>query len=184
MTDPPVNRSPRTRDFGRGEDEYDTFFASAGDPNKALVPLDTPPAPPEFKPMRFAQRSLTCVKLLALQRKHKVITSVRGAGLMRGLELAVDAQPVVEAALKAGLRVNRTAERVATDQAQCHRLIGPQRAAHLKDAVGVVADRSERVHRQHIAGGGQQAEAGERVRITRVEGNCLIVEPARPLPPA
>lgn len=30
-------------DFGRGEDEYDTFFASAGDPNKALVPLDTPP---------------------------------------------------------------------------------------------------------------------------------------------
>lgn len=30
-------------DFGRGEDEYDTFFASAGDPNKALVPLDAPP---------------------------------------------------------------------------------------------------------------------------------------------
>ena len=31
---------------------------------------------------------------------------------MRGLELTVDAQPVVEAALKAGLLVNRTAERV------------------------------------------------------------------------
>ncbi|GAA3820483.1 FAD-dependent oxidoreductase [Nocardioides panacisoli] len=30
-------------DFGRGEDEYDTFFAGAGTPNKALVPLDTPP---------------------------------------------------------------------------------------------------------------------------------------------
>ncbi|WP_051485909.1 FAD-dependent oxidoreductase [Nocardioides sp. J54] len=30
-------------DFGRGEDEYDTFFASAGSPNKALVPLDQPP---------------------------------------------------------------------------------------------------------------------------------------------
>ncbi|MEV5003227.1 FAD-dependent oxidoreductase [Nocardioides sp. LML1-1-1.1] len=30
-------------DFGRGTDEYDTFFASAGSPNKALVPLDTPP---------------------------------------------------------------------------------------------------------------------------------------------
>lgn len=30
-------------DFGRGEDEYDTFFASAGSPNKALVPLDQAP---------------------------------------------------------------------------------------------------------------------------------------------
>lgn len=30
-------------DFGRGTDEYDTFFASAGSPNKALVPLDRPP---------------------------------------------------------------------------------------------------------------------------------------------
>lgn len=30
-------------DFGRGEDEYDTFFASAGSPNKALVPLDRAP---------------------------------------------------------------------------------------------------------------------------------------------
>jgi acetylornithine/N-succinyldiaminopimelate aminotransferase len=46
------------------------------------------------------------------KRKHQVVTSVRGAGLMRGLELAVDAQPVVEGALKAGLLVNRTAERV------------------------------------------------------------------------
>ena len=30
-------------DFGRGEDEYDTFFASAGSPNKALVPVDRAP---------------------------------------------------------------------------------------------------------------------------------------------
>lgn len=30
-------------DFGRGTDEYDTFFAAAGSPNKALVPLDQPP---------------------------------------------------------------------------------------------------------------------------------------------
>ena len=37
---------------------------------------------------------------------------MRGAGLMRGLELASTRQPVVEAALKAGLLVNRTAERV------------------------------------------------------------------------
>ena len=51
-------------------------------------------------------------QLVALQRKHPVVRSVRGAGLMRGLEVAVDAQPVVDAALKAGLLVNRTAERV------------------------------------------------------------------------
>jgi acetylornithine/N-succinyldiaminopimelate aminotransferase len=51
-------------------------------------------------------------RLLALKAQHKVISEVRGAGLMRGLELAVDAAPVVEAALKSGLLVNRTAERV------------------------------------------------------------------------
>ena len=51
-------------------------------------------------------------KLIGLQQKHHVVTSIRGAGLMRGLELAVDAQPVVEGALNAGLLVNRTAERV------------------------------------------------------------------------
>jgi acetylornithine/N-succinyldiaminopimelate aminotransferase len=50
--------------------------------------------------------------LLELQRKHKLVTAVRGAGLMRGLELAVDAQPVVAAALQQGLLVNRTAEKV------------------------------------------------------------------------
>lgn len=50
--------------------------------------------------------------LLGLQRKHKVVTAVRGAGLMRGLELTVDAQPVVATALQAGLLVNRTAEKV------------------------------------------------------------------------
>jgi 3-oxosteroid 1-dehydrogenase len=30
-------------DFGRGTDEYDTFFATGEGPNKALVPVDTPP---------------------------------------------------------------------------------------------------------------------------------------------
>ncbi|TIC89164.1 FAD-binding protein [Nocardioides sp. GY 10113] len=30
-------------DFGRGADEYDTFFAGGGGPNKALVPLAQPP---------------------------------------------------------------------------------------------------------------------------------------------
>jgi len=51
-------------------------------------------------------------KLVALQRKHPIVAAVRGAGLMRGLELKVDAAPVIESALKAGLLVNRTAERV------------------------------------------------------------------------
>jgi acetylornithine aminotransferase/acetylornithine/N-succinyldiaminopimelate aminotransferase len=51
-------------------------------------------------------------KLLALQQQHSIVSTVRGAGLMRGLELTVDAAPVVEAALRAGLLVNRTAERV------------------------------------------------------------------------
>jgi acetylornithine/N-succinyldiaminopimelate aminotransferase len=51
-------------------------------------------------------------KLNALQAQHKVITGVQGAGLMQGLHLSVDALPVVEASLKAGLLVNRTAETV------------------------------------------------------------------------
>jgi predicted acetylornithine/succinylornithine family transaminase len=50
--------------------------------------------------------------LAALQHKHPVVTGVRGAGLMRGLALSVDAAPVIEASLKAGLLVNRTAEKV------------------------------------------------------------------------
>ncbi|MCC7126305.1 MAG: aspartate aminotransferase family protein [Acidobacteria bacterium] len=47
-----------------------------------------------------------------LRARHAIVSSVRGAGLMRGLELTIDAQPVVEGALAAGLLVNRTAERV------------------------------------------------------------------------
>ena len=37
---------------------------------------------------------------------------MKGAGLMQGLHLSVDALPLVEASLKAGLLVNRTAEKV------------------------------------------------------------------------
>jgi acetylornithine aminotransferase/acetylornithine/N-succinyldiaminopimelate aminotransferase len=51
-------------------------------------------------------------RLGELQKKHKVITGVKGAGLMQGLHLRGDALPVVEASLKAGLLVNRTAEKV------------------------------------------------------------------------
>jgi predicted acetylornithine/succinylornithine family transaminase len=72
-------------------------------------------------------------RLLALQKKHPVVRSVRGAGLMRGLELAVDAQPVIDAALKSGLLVNRTAERVV-------RMLPPLTVsvAEIEEAVGIL----------------------------------------------
>ncbi len=71
--------------------------------------------------------------LLDLQRKHSMIREVRGAGVMRGLELTVDAQPVIDGALKAGLLVNRTAERVV-------RMLPPftVTAAEIEQAVGVL----------------------------------------------
>ncbi len=51
-------------------------------------------------------------RLDELAATHPVIAEVRGAGLMRGLELTQDAAPVVEGAMARGLIVNRTAERV------------------------------------------------------------------------
>jgi 4-aminobutyrate aminotransferase-like enzyme len=51
-------------------------------------------------------------RLEQLREKHRVVAGVRGAGVMRGLELTVDAQRVVDGAREAGLIVNRTAERV------------------------------------------------------------------------
>ncbi len=50
--------------------------------------------------------------LQALASKHPMIREVRGAGLMRGLQLDRDAGPVVVAALERGLIVNRTRETV------------------------------------------------------------------------
>lgn len=47
-----------------------------------------------------------------LAKRHSVITSARGVGLMRALELAVDATPAVDGARAQGLLVNRTAEKV------------------------------------------------------------------------
>jgi acetylornithine/succinyldiaminopimelate/putrescine aminotransferase len=41
-----------------------------------------------------------------------VILEVRGAGLMRGIELRVDATPVIDLARSRGLLVNRTNETV------------------------------------------------------------------------
>jgi acetylornithine/N-succinyldiaminopimelate aminotransferase len=66
----------------------------------------------KLAPQIKAMGALFEQKLGALQAQHKVITGVKGAGLMQGLHLSVDALPVIEASLKAGLLVNRTAEKV------------------------------------------------------------------------
>jgi predicted acetylornithine/succinylornithine family transaminase len=50
--------------------------------------------------------------LRTLALKHPVILETRGAGLMRGIELRIDAAPVVEQARHQGLLVNRTNETV------------------------------------------------------------------------
>jgi predicted acetylornithine/succinylornithine family transaminase len=46
--------------------------------------------------------------LRSLQTRHAVIKEVRGKGLIAGLDLRVDAQPVIAAALERGLLINRT----------------------------------------------------------------------------
>jgi acetylornithine aminotransferase/acetylornithine/N-succinyldiaminopimelate aminotransferase len=51
-------------------------------------------------------------RLRALQKKHPSIVEVRGAGMMWGLELNIDATPVHEAAIRQGVLVNRTAGKV------------------------------------------------------------------------
>ena len=50
--------------------------------------------------------------LCELAGKHAVIREVRGAGLMWGLDLCVDAAPFVQAALRRGVLINRTADTV------------------------------------------------------------------------
>ena len=51
-------------------------------------------------------------RLRTLALKHPVIREVRGAGLMRGVDLAIDAAPVIDLARQRGLLVNRTSETV------------------------------------------------------------------------
>jgi acetylornithine/N-succinyldiaminopimelate aminotransferase len=51
-------------------------------------------------------------RLNELASKHPVIKEVRGAGVMRGIELNQDAAAIVPAGLKRGVVVNRTAENV------------------------------------------------------------------------
>jgi acetylornithine aminotransferase/acetylornithine/N-succinyldiaminopimelate aminotransferase len=47
--------------------------------------------------------------LCGLAARHAVVREIRGAGLMWGLDLRVDAAPFVQAALRRGLLINRTA---------------------------------------------------------------------------
>jgi acetylornithine/N-succinyldiaminopimelate aminotransferase len=51
-------------------------------------------------------------RLRALAERHAIVTTVRGTGLMWGIELTGDATPVVMTALDHGLLVNRTDARV------------------------------------------------------------------------
>jgi predicted acetylornithine/succinylornithine family transaminase len=51
-------------------------------------------------------------RLRALALQHPVIEEVRGTGLMQGLQLRIDAAPVVDIARERGLLVNRTDEKV------------------------------------------------------------------------
>ena len=51
-------------------------------------------------------------RLRALALQHPTIVEVRGVGLMRGLQMSMDATAVVDAARERGLLVNRTDEKV------------------------------------------------------------------------
>ena len=84
-------------------------------------------------PRCSAPASYFAAALRDLAARHPVITEVRGAGLMRALQLGVDAAPVVEAALAKGLLVNRTAESVV-------RLLPPYivTAAEIDEAVATL----------------------------------------------
>lgn len=75
----------------------------------------------------FAQR------LDALASRHPVVAEARGVGLMRALDLRVDAAPAVDAARAAGLLVNRTAGTVI-------RLLPPYTVsiAEIEEATGIL----------------------------------------------
>jgi acetylornithine/N-succinyldiaminopimelate aminotransferase len=74
--------------------------------------------------------------LRALASRHpNLIAEVRGAGVIAGLDLRVDAQPVIAAALERGLLVNRTASTVV-------RLLPAYVAAEhdVDEAIGILDD--------------------------------------------
>jgi acetylornithine/succinyldiaminopimelate/putrescine aminotransferase len=77
----------------------------------ALVFLDALTAGGLQEHVRTAGAQLAA-GLCELAGKHAVIREIRGAGLMWGLDLHVDAAPFVEAALRRGVLINRTSTTV------------------------------------------------------------------------
>jgi acetylornithine/succinyldiaminopimelate/putrescine aminotransferase len=51
-------------------------------------------------------------RLQAIRKEHDSVKNLLGVGLLRGLEMETDAAPIVDAARRRGVLVNRTATRV------------------------------------------------------------------------
>jgi acetylornithine/N-succinyldiaminopimelate aminotransferase len=68
-----------------------------------------------------------------LAAEHSIVAATRGVGVMRALELTIDATSVIDAARNAGLLVNRTAETVV-------RILPPLTvtAAEIEEAAGIL----------------------------------------------
>ena len=62
-------------DFGRGEDEYDTFFAGGAGPNKALTPVDRAP----YYAARFVLSDLGTKGGLVTDPVGRVLEAATGA---------------------------------------------------------------------------------------------------------
>jgi len=59
---------------------------------------------------RMGEYFVSCLK--SLQSRHRLIQSVRGMGLLIGMELSVDGKPIVQDCLEQGLLINCTMDRV------------------------------------------------------------------------
>jgi acetylornithine aminotransferase len=51
-------------------------------------------------------------RLSSLQQQHPCIQSVRGMGLLIGMELSIDGKPIVQDCLEQGILINCTLDRV------------------------------------------------------------------------
>jgi acetylornithine/succinyldiaminopimelate/putrescine aminotransferase len=51
-------------------------------------------------------------RLKGLQQRHPCVVSVRGLGLLVGMELAIDGKPIVQDCLEEGILINCTMDRV------------------------------------------------------------------------
>lgn len=81
-----------------------------------------------------------------LAARHAIVREIRGAGLMWGIDLRIDAAPCVTAALSRGLLVNRTAETVI-------RLLPPfvLTEAEAREAIAILDAVMADVAREHAA---------------------------------